>query len=183
MHARFPLEAESLCLLLIAMTLLGCVGARTQAKAVYLVALSGGLLSASDLKAHPEVVVVNSQRELASQAKTQVAIWIDKNATKLVDLNWLQTEPQNHYPIFLIGYNDALYSFREQLPAFMISGPYVDWSQKQLEPGFSVWKLTAQTSSSTEAYMRGYATSPTVERVLLVTDALLQGGPPPDAVP
>ncbi len=52
-----------------------------------------------------------------------------------------------------------------------------------MEPGFSVWKLTQQTGSSTSAYMKEYAKVPTVERVLLVTDALLKGEPPPLEVP
>jgi hypothetical protein len=80
------------------LAILACTGAPTQLKAVYLVADGGGQLSESDLKAHPEIVVVHSQQELASEMKGQVAVWIDKNAVKRVDLNWLQVEPQEHYP-------------------------------------------------------------------------------------
>jgi hypothetical protein len=180
MNARIVLR--SLIVMVIGSAILGCTGSHAQLKAIYLVANGGGQLPESDSRAHPEIVVVHSQRELASEMKGQLAIWIDKNAVKLVDLNWLQAEPQRHYPIFIIGYNDALYSFREQLE-FGISGPYVDWSTQRLGPGFSVWKLTGQTSSSTSAYMTGYAKVPTVERLLLVTDALLKGEPPPPEVP
>lgn len=174
---------RSLMAMLIGSAILGCTGPRPQPKAVYIVANGGGQLSESDLRAHPEIVVVRSQQELASETKDQVAVWIDKNAAQLVDLNWLRSEPQRRYPIFLIGYSNALYSFREQLPAFMIIGPHVDWSTQQLEPGFSVWKLTKQTGSSTSAYMTGYAKPPTVDRLLLVTNALLKGEPPLGEIP
>jgi hypothetical protein len=181
MNARSVLP--SLFAMVIGMAILSCTGSHAQLKAIYLVANGGGQLSESDLRAHPEVIVANSQQELADHVESQVAIWIDKNAVKLVDLNWLQVEPQKYYPISLIGYNDPLYSFREQLTAFGISGPYVDWSTKHLEPGFSIWKLTQQTNSSTSAYMRGFAEPPTVERLLLVTNALLKDEPPPGEVP
>lgn len=181
MNPRFFLRG--LFVIWMGMAILSCANSRIQLKAVYLVANGGGQLSETDLKAHPEVTLVNSQQDLTLAAKNRMAIWIDKDAVKLVDLNWLQSEPQRRYPIFLIGYNNALYSFREQLPAFMITGPYVDWSTQHLEPGFSVWKLTGQTSSRTEAYMTGYSNPPTVERLLLVTDTLLEGEPPPEKVP
>ena len=65
----------------------------------------------------------------------------------------------------------------------MISGPYVDWSTKQLEPGFSVGKRIRQPGSSTSAYMTGYAKPPTIERLLLVTNGLLKGEPAPEKIP
>ncbi len=180
---------RSLFFMSASLVVLSCGGLEDQvqaveaAKAVYFAVDGVGQIPSSDLKAHPEVVVVKSQRELANQAKNPVAIWIDKNAVQLVDLDWLQAEPQKSYPILLIGYNNSLYSFREQLPAFMISGPYVDWSKEKLEPGFSAWKLHETAASSTSAYMRGYAKPPTAERVLLVSGALLKGDPPPEDVP
>ena len=76
------------------MAILSCTGSHVQPKAIYLVASGWGQLSESDLRAHPEVIVANSQQELANHVESQVAIWIDKNAVKVVDLNWLQSEPQ-----------------------------------------------------------------------------------------
>jgi hypothetical protein len=78
----------------------------------------------------------------------------------------------------LVGYNDALYSFREALVGFPLMGPAIDWSTATLEPGFSVWMIRKETSSSLSTYMKGYAQPPTVEAILTITNALLKAGPP-----
>jgi hypothetical protein len=178
MNARTVLR--SLIVMLIGLAILGCTGPHAQLKAIYLVANGGGQLSEINLKAHPEIVVVHSQQELASEAKGQAAIWIDKNAVKIVDVQWLQSEPQAFWPLFVIGYNNPYYTFGEQLRAIWIEYPFMDWKSMQLEPGFSASKLMQQTNGG---YLVGYHKRATVERLLLVTNALLKGEPPPAEIP
>ena len=145
--------------------------------AIYLVQ-GQGQLAASDLRSHPEVMVTNSFDEFKQHSQAKVALWIDKNAVALVNMDWLHQAPQKYYPLALVGYNDALYSFRETLLGFPISGPAIDWSTFTLEPGFSVWMIRKETSSSISTYMMGYVQPPTVDAILTITNALLKGGPP-----
>ena len=145
--------------------------------AIYLVQ-DQGQLAASDLRLHPEVMVTNSFEEFKRRSQAKVALWIDKNAVSLVNMDWLHQAPQKYYPLVLVGCNDALYSFRETLLGFPISGPAIDWSIFTLEPGFSVWMIREETSSSISTYMMGYAQPPTVDAILTITNALLKGGPP-----
>lgn len=146
----------------------------TLVKAVYLVPQNGGLLSPDELEQHPEVVVVSSFGELKKYVDKKVAILIDKDAVAMIEQGWLQMEPQKRYPIVVVGYDDSLYSFREKLSGFEIQGPKVEWIKKTLEPGFSVWMLREETSSSKSAFMRGYRTKPTVELILGITNDLLK---------
>lgn len=143
-------------------------------KAVYLVSESGGVLSTEALEKYPQVVVANSFEALKQSADENTAIWIDKDAIELLDKEWMYEKSQNSVPVVLVGYNDALFSFREILSGFGIEGPSVDWSQKTLEPGFSVWMLKQKTDTSTSAFMKGYDTVPTVEKILAVTDELME---------
>jgi hypothetical protein len=145
--------------------------------AIYLVQ-GQGQLAASDLRSHPEVMVTHSFDEFKQHSQAKVALWVDKNAVSLVNMDWLHQAPQKYYPLALIGYNDALYSFRERLAGFPISGPAIDWSTATLEPGFSVWMIREETSSSLSTYMKGYAQPPTVDAILTITNALLKAGPP-----
>lgn len=150
----------------------------TDIKAVYLVRQNGGVLSADDLKQYPEVAVVNSFNELKKHTDKKVAVWVDKNAVDIIENGWLQSEPQKKYPVALVGYNDSLYSFREKLSGFGINGPKVNWNSEILEPGFSVWMLRKETSSSKSAFLHGHKTEPTVELILKVTNALLDNKTP-----
>jgi hypothetical protein len=145
--------------------------------AIYLVQ-DQGQLATSDLQLHPEVMVTNSFDEFKRHSQAKVALWIDKNAVSLVNMDWLHQAPQKNYPLVLVGYNDALYSFRETLLGFPISGPAIDWSTVTLEPGFSVWMIREETSSSISTYMKGYAQPLTVDAILTITNTLLKGGPP-----
>jgi len=145
--------------------------------AIYLVQ-NQGQLAASDLQSHPEVMVTNSFDEFKRHGRAKVALWIDKNAVSLVNMDWLHQAPQKYYPLVLVGYNDALYSFRETLAGFPISGPAIDWSTATLEPGFSVWMIRKETSSSLSTYMMGYVQPPTVDAILTISNALLKSGPP-----
>ena len=143
-------------------------------QAVYLVQ-NPGQLSMDDLQSHPEVMVTNSFDEFKQHAQTKVALWIDKNAIELLDQQWLHVAPQKYYPLVLVGYNEPLYAFREALSGFEIEGPYADWSTMTLEPGFSVWMIREETGSSLSAFMNGYNQKPTVQDILKITNALLEG--------
>lgn len=146
--------------------------------AVYLTPATGGELSAADLKAHPNVVVVHDQAELESAVQGVTAIWIDRGAVPSVDFAWLKARVDDRYPIALIGYSSALYSFREALNLGTIHGPYVDWAKEKITPGFSVWMTQHLDKNGVEAYMNGFAETPSVDRVLAVTDSLLAETPP-----
>ena len=114
---------------------------KVQIKAIYLTPQEGGQLSKQGIESYPEILMVNSFSELKENFQTNCAIWIDKGAVSIIDQTWLHEEPQMYCTLVLVGYNDAIYSFREKLTGFGIEGPYVDWSEQELEPGFSIWML------------------------------------------
>jgi hypothetical protein len=144
-------------------------------KAVYLVSKDGGQLSQKNIQQHPEVLVVNSFQNLAKVIKENkdIDIWIDKNATNLVESGWLLKEPQKYNLLVLIGYDNSLYSFREQLH-LGIHGPRVDWNTTKVGNGFSVWFLTESTADSKRAKMKGYSDKITVENIIKSSSSLLQ---------
>ncbi len=167
------------CLLLI---LLAISCTPTSIKAVYLVQ-GPSQLSSSDLQAHPEVVVANTFSDLKQRAQTRVALWIDKNATTLIDGGWLDQAPQMYYPIVLVGYNDTLYSFKYVLHICCFSGPAgIDWNAKVLEPGFSVIQREgANGIISGATYIQGYNQTSRVQDILNITNALLENTLKPTA--
>jgi hypothetical protein len=163
-------------LIVLILGLTGCTGkGKRTIKAVYLAPENGGQLSEGEIEKYPEVIRVTSSNELEKSASKKTAIWIDKDAVHLLDSDWLQKKSESQIPIVLIGYKDALYSFREKLSGFGIEGPDVDWSQKELEPGFSVWILNKKTNSSRSAFMKGYDSIPNVGEILSITNMLLEG--------
>jgi len=141
--------------------------------AVYLVPINGGQVTKQDLTNHPEILPVTDFEALSSHTKNWVAIWIDKDAVNLLPRGWLYEEPQKYYPIIMVGYNNALYSMREKL-GMPITGPKVDWSKYQLEPGFSAWMIKTDEPDSISAFMKGYTETVTAERILDVSDDLLK---------
>jgi len=144
----------------------------TRVTAVYLAPVTGGQLTAADLDAHPDVTVVRSQAELESAVQTATAVWIDKSAVGVVNGEWLRARAAVRCPVALIGYGNALYSFRETLSIGGIKGPYVDWSRVKIEPGFSVWMTRTRSARGTSAFMQGFSETPTVDAVSKVTDSL-----------
>ncbi len=181
---------KSLVVIIIMILLVGCAPIATSVEtpsssqsepniisAIYL-AQEQGQLALSDLRLHPEVTTTDSFDEFKRYSQTKVALWIDKNAVSLVNMDWFHQAPQKYYPLVLVGYNDALYSFRETLSGFGISGPAVNWSTVTLEPGFSVWMIQEETASSVSAFMKGYAQPPIVDTILMITNALMMGKPP-----
>jgi hypothetical protein len=167
---------KQLALILTFILIVGCTATPAASpeatyKAIYL-SQENGQLSKEDLQAHPDVVATSSFDEFKQLAKKKTALWIDSNAAGLIDKEWLNQKPQRFYPIVLIGYSDALCSFRDTLGGFgIIEGPYTDCSS--LPPGFSVWMLEEETSSGASAFMRGYEQVPTVKDILEKTDPLL----------
>jgi hypothetical protein len=144
-------------------------------KAVYLT-YSQGAFSSRDLKAHPEVIVVTTFNDFKYQASQRKALWIDKNATPLnpEQEKWINEAPQAYYPIVLVGYSDTLYSFRDLLKLCCFMGPAIDTKP---EPGFSIiqWEKTLDPNGRTAAYLQGYPEKPTVDAILHITNALLEG--------
>ena len=162
------------CVLLLLATACSSGPSQPEIQAVYLTD-GPGVLPASQLQAHPEVQVVGSYTELQAAAQKKVGLWIDKNALDLLDgdCQWIQAAPQAYYPIVLVGYNDPLYAFRDMWPCFWVEGPYVDWTTVTLEPGFSVLMNLVNQENSHQQIFQGYQETPTVERLLEVTNELL----------
>ena len=147
-------------------------GIKTTPKAVYLVSKDGGQIFEKDIKQHLEVLVVNTFQDLdkiVNQNK-KIHIWIDKNSTKLVDNSWLSKKPQKYNLLVVVGYDNSLYSFREQLD-LGIKGPYVDWNTTKVGNGFSVWLLTEETSNSRSALNKGYSVEVNVENIFKIVDS------------
>lgn len=134
----------------------------------------GGRLSETELKLHPEVLVIHTQKDLENAARNKLAIWIDKDSVNAADKEWLMSEPQRRYPVAIVGYNNAVYSFRDSLNITLMHGPYVDWSKVKLEPGFSVYMIREESSNSRSLYLRGYENEPTVQGILDITNQLLE---------
>lgn len=163
-------------LIVLILVLAGCNDrGKSIIKAVYLAPKDGGQLSKEEIEKYPQVIRVTSFNELENTVSNKTAIWIDKDSVNLLDSDWLQKKSESQIPIVLIGYKDALYSFREKLSGFDIQGPYVDWSQKELGPGFSVWMLRERTSTSRSAFMKGYDSVPNPKQILSITNILLEG--------
>lgn len=145
-------------------------------KAIYLVQ-ERGQLSGEDLQSYSEVRVTGSFDEFTQLGRQKAALWIDINATELVNKDWLDRAPQKFYPLVLIGIGDALCAFRDTLGGFgIIEGPYVDCSSPP--PGFSLWMLEEDTGSGSMAFMQGYEQIPTVKGILEKTNLLLEGKNP-----
>ena len=87
----------------------------------------------------------------------------------------------------LVGEAHPVYAFRETLhTGVAMSGPAMHGQRTKMQQGFSVWMLTQESATGHSAIMRGYEGPPTVERILTVTNRLLEGEledpyPDPDA--
>ena len=171
------LKLITFCFLVITiLSLIGCTNkTENTAKVIYLAPKDGGQLTTDDINKYPEVIRVSDFNKFKKLVSKNTAIWIDKDAVDLLDLNWVQKEAESKIPIVLIGYNNALYSFREKLSCFGINGPYVDWSNQKLEPGFSIGMLKEKTETSSSAFISGYETNPDIKQILSLTNMLLEG--------
>jgi hypothetical protein len=134
----------------------------------------GGQFSQSELSKHPEILVTSDFEEFKQAARQRVALWIDKNATQLIEEGWLDTMPQASYPIILIGYNNTLLSFRDTLRLCCFLGPQApDYSDA--EPGFSVIKRDSGELFAPITMLQGFRQSPTIDDILKISIDLLDG--------
>jgi hypothetical protein len=178
------LRMKKTVLLFLALLMSGCWSASTRdlsttteppVRAVYL-AYGQMELSAQDLQAHPEVIVVHTFDDFKNHASRKTALWIDKSATPLdaEQEKWINEGPQAYYPIVLVGYSDILYSFRDLLKLCCFMGPATD---AKPELGFSIiqWEAASEPDSRTAIFLQGYSQTPTVDAILEITNALLEG--------
>lgn len=150
-------------------------------RAAYLVQ-EGGQLSRNDLDKYPEILVTSSFDAFKEAASHRIALWIDKNATQLVEDGWLDTMPQASYPIIVVGYNDTLLSFKYKLGICCFLGPAMpDFSDA--EPGFSVIKRDKGEPDASITMLQGFKQTPTVNDILKISNDLLDGKIKPTLVP
>jgi len=153
-----------------------------QPKAVYLTSETGGQITEKELTAHPEILVVHSGEDLKKALpKYQVAIWVDKNAVKLIDKTWFNEIPQKSYPTALLGHGSADYAF-SLIGGFTINYDIRLSSRSPNIAGFSVWMLTGSPfdKPANGYFLRGYPPPVTAETVLSKTNKLLEGLNPED---
>lgn len=143
-------------------------------RAIYLVQ-GNGELAPQDLRTHPDVIVTSDVNKFKKYAQSKIALWIDKNAVNLVNDGWLDQAPQAYNPIVLIGYNDTLYSFRDNLDLCCFSGPIGNRDESKLVPGFSVILREESNSFPNAVFLRAYKQTPRVSEILDVTNGLLDG--------
>ena len=172
-----------LALILISLSIASCTpksaddSTSVSLKALYLIQKEAQL-SSEDLQAHPEVVVVQTFDEFKKYASRKTALWIDKSATPFNSdqEKWINEAPQAYYPIVLVGYSDTLHSFRDLLRLCCFMGPMIEW---ELESGFSVIQREETPDPITEpidvTFLQGYNQTPTVQSILEITNALLEG--------
>ena len=135
-------------------------------------------LSSEDLRAHPEIIVVQTFDELNKYANQKIALWIDKSTTPFdsEEEEWINTAPQAYDPIVLIGTSDTLYAFRDLLRLHGFQGPAGNYPGYDA-PGFSVvqWKATNQPDDHEVVFLHGFNQKPTVPSILEITNDLLEG--------
>jgi hypothetical protein len=146
-------------------------------KAVYFVR-GQGELSSDDLQAHPEIVVVQTFDDFKKYASQKIALWVDKNATPFnaEQEKWINEAPQAYYPIVLVGTSDTLHAFKNLLGLCCFMGPAGDYPGYDA-PGFSVlqWEATNAPDERAVILLQGYDQKPTVQAILDITNALLEG--------
>jgi len=76
----------------------------------------------------------------------------------------------------LVGTSDTLYAFKNLLGLCCFAGPAGDYPGYDA-PGFSViqWEKTNEPDYNAEIFAQGYNQKPTVQSILEVTNALLEG--------
>jgi hypothetical protein len=135
-------------------------------------------LSLEDLKAHPEVVIVQTFDEFKQYSRQKIALWIDKSETPFDSdqEKWINEAPQTFYPIVLVGTSDTLNAFKNLLRLCCFLGPAGDYPGYNA-PGFSViqWAETNQPDYHAVILLQGYNQKPTVQSILEITNTLLDG--------
>ena len=169
-----------LTLILVFLSIAGCNFKATYTsaslRAVYLIQ-GKSELSLEDLQAHPEIAAVQTFDDFKQYASQKIALWIDKGATPFnsEQQEWINDVPQAYYPIVLIGTSDTLHAFRDLLGICCFLGPgiYPDADA----PGFSVIQQEETNEPDYHAvnFLQGYNQTPTVQSILEITNALLEG--------
>jgi hypothetical protein len=136
----------------------------------------GGQLASAELAGHPEILVTNSYAEFKQAARRRIALWVDKNATQLVDPEWINSMPQATYPIFVIGYNFPLLALNMKLGVGgFIGHPLSQEGIAGAEGGFSAIEKTSNEPGAPVILVGGYKQTPTVVRLLRLSNDLLDG--------
>jgi len=142
-------------------------------KAVYLMPKQGGKVSKEELKEYPQVVVVDNFKHLkyvVETVETPIGIWIDQETVEKADRAWLQEEPQNSYPVILVGFYDVVnpIPMREQFYRGSI-----DWDSETLAEGFSFWVLNTSDDPTEAKYLEGIGAMLRLDEILRVTQYYL----------
>ena len=148
---------------------------RVSTRAVYLVQEEGQLLQA-ELDGHPEILVTHNFEDFKKAARQRIGLWIDKNATQLVEEGWPDTMPQASYPIVLIGNNDPMVAFGFMLQICCFLGHIMtDEEYAATESGFSVIERESGQPGATMIMVQGYNQAPVVADILKISNDLLDG--------
>ena len=144
-------------------------------RAAYLVQGEGQLLQ-TELDKHPEILVTHSFEEFKKAAGHRIGLWIDKNATQLVEEGWLDTMPQASYPIVMVGYNNPLVAFGYKLQMCCFFGHLMtDEEYADTESGFSVIERESGKPGTATMMVQGFKQQPTVDDILKISNDLLGG--------
>jgi len=183
------INLKPLALILMFLSIAGCIPKATDniavgannttsasLRAAYLIQ-GNAELSSEDLQAHPEIVMVQTFDEFKKYGRQKIALWIDKSATPFnsEEEKWINEAPQTYYPIVLVGTSDTLHAFRDllRLDGFMGPAQYPGYDPA---PGFSVIQWEAKDNLGFHALiLNGYNQKPTVQALLQITNALLEG--------
>lgn len=183
-------DMKQLAVILFFVSIVGCIPKATDnmhvdtngskqvpLKAVYLIR-GESELSAEDLQFHPEMVVVQTFDELKKYAQQKIALCIDKSATPFnsEQEKWINQAPQTYYPIVLVGTSDTLHAFRDLLRLCCFLGGPGGYPSANA-PGFSViqWEETNEPDYHAVTFLQGFNQKPTVQAILEITNALLEG--------
>ena len=168
---------NKLALILTLLFITGCSLGTSTKKAVYFFQKEAQL-SMEDLQAHPEVAVVQTFDEFKKYARQKLALWIDKSAAPFdaEQEKWINEAPQAYYPIVLVGTSDTLHAFKGLLRLCCLMGPAGDYPGYNA-PGFSViqWQETNEPDNRAVLLLQGYNQEPTVQAILDIMNALLEG--------
>jgi hypothetical protein len=125
--------------------------------------------------------------EFRQHTQTKVALWIDKNAVDLIRGYSLGDPIHQYYPIVFVGSSDPVYAFHDvlQIDSKYEGPPAADTDAARdanlIEPGFSAWIFLEEPQDREEAWSSGYPDTPSVQKILEITNMLLEGKIPDGA--
>jgi len=161
--------------ILVLLSACGLPDSFTSIRAAYLV-LEEGQLPPAELDKHPEILVTDSFEEFKKAARHRIGLWIDKNATKLVEEGWLDRMPQASYPMVMIGFNEPWIAFGNGLQMCCFTGYIMtDEEYAATESGFSVVERESGEPGAALIMIQGFKQQPTVDDILKISNDLLDG--------